>query len=203
MATPTDEELMAAYVGGDGGAFDEIFRRYAPKLHRAMRRQLRNPDDADELVQQTFLHLHRARRDFRPGSRLRPWIYTIAFNLRREFFRKRARRPETLVDFRERDTRSTGLTAEDGMVRAQAAEAMRKALEALTEDQREVVVLHWFEELPFAEIAQIVGTSVGTAKVRAHRGYAKLRQVLERESGNRSRPRDVQPLVKDAPDDVV
>jgi len=67
----SDEELMAAYVAGDQAAFEELFRRYAPALLRVIGRQLSSPGEAHDLVQQTFLQLHRARYDFKPGARLR------------------------------------------------------------------------------------------------------------------------------------
>src|SRR5438128_1919265 len=91
----SDEELMRAYVSGDSAAFRELFERYGPVLLRVMRHQLRRPEEARDLVQQTFLQLHRSRLDFREGAQLRPWLFTIAMNLKREYFRRAGRRPES------------------------------------------------------------------------------------------------------------
>jgi len=85
----SDEQLMSAYVAGDSAAFRVIFERYAPLLTRAMLRELYAREEASDLVQQTFLQLHRARKDFDPGQKLKPWIFTIALNLKREHFRRR------------------------------------------------------------------------------------------------------------------
>ena len=85
---------MAAYIAGDAAAFRELFARYSPVLYRMMLRDLRRPEEARDLVQQTFLHLHRARNDFDGRLRFRPWIFTIALNLKREHFRRVRRRPE-------------------------------------------------------------------------------------------------------------
>ena len=85
---------MAAYVAGDRAALDELFQRLAPVLLRVLARQLPNREEANDLVQQTFLQLHRSRNDFREGARLRPWLFTIAINLKREHFRRVKRRPE-------------------------------------------------------------------------------------------------------------
>src|SRR3954447_13908404 len=82
----TDEELMVSYKTGDAPAFAEIFRRYAPLLLRVMQHQLGRREDAHDLVQQTFLQLHRSRADFRDGASLRPWLLTIAINLKRQYF---------------------------------------------------------------------------------------------------------------------
>src|SRR5450432_4495038 len=82
----TDEELMDRYLAGDREAFRELFRRYAPVVLRLVRRNVPT-DEAHDLVQLTFLHLHRGRKDFRRGARLRPWLCTIAINVRRQYFR--------------------------------------------------------------------------------------------------------------------
>src|SRR5262245_34419269 len=94
----SDEELMASYVAGDEPSFRALFRRHAPVLLRTLGRDLWRPEDANDLVQQTFLQLHRGRRDYQLGRPLRPWLYTIAFNVKREYFRRTKRRPESPLD---------------------------------------------------------------------------------------------------------
>jgi RNA polymerase sigma-70 factor (ECF subfamily) len=185
---PTDEELMRAYVGGDEAAFREIFARYAPRLFRVVRRQVASADDANDIVQQTFLQLHRARADFHQGARLRPWLFTIALNLKREFFRKRGRRPESPLDL---DGRSDPASAPVEPDRDERGRLLREALARLPQNQREVIELHWFEELPMAEVAVIVGASVSAVKVRAHRGYERLRGLVEELDRNRGGGRDI------------
>jgi RNA polymerase sigma-70 factor (ECF subfamily) len=180
-----DEELMAAYVAGDRGAFNELFDRYAAVLLRVLSRGLRRREEAEDLVQQTFLQLHRARLDFRPGAPLRPWLFTIALNLRREHFRRLQRRPEAPLDLE-----GPAQPAVDalGHARADAAQTLRVALSQLPPDQAEVIALHWFGGFSFPEIAETVGASLSAVKVRAHRGYVAMREFLEREpkpsSGN-------------------
>lgn len=186
-AVRSDEALMSAYVSeGDQAAFKELFERYSQPLLRMMRRQIRSDEDARDMVQQTFLHLHRARHDFRVGSALRPWLFTIAMNLRREYFRRRARRPEVLLgeDGVGLEGRGEGIWGEvspDALVlrqRQQTVAMVQRALGELPEQQREVIELHWLEELKFSEIAGIVGASLTAVKVRAHRGYERLRAAL-------------------------
>src|SRR5688500_5470287 len=84
---PSDEELMAAHTGGDADAFAQLYRRYAQPLLRLMLRQQRFDEEALDLVQQTFLQVHRARADYDPNRRFRPWLYAIALNLSREAMR--------------------------------------------------------------------------------------------------------------------
>jgi RNA polymerase sigma factor (sigma-70 family) len=171
----SDEQLMSAYAAGDDGAFRVIFERYAPVLLRAMLRELYVREEANDLVQQTFLQLHRARRDFDSGQKLKPWVFTIAMNLKREYFRRKKRRPERSL---EADTAPEPAVAARGAEQVEARRSLMRALEQLPADQREVIELHWFEELEFPEVAEVVGASVSAVKVRAHRGYVRLRATL-------------------------
>jgi RNA polymerase sigma-70 factor (ECF subfamily) len=170
-----DEQLMAAYVAGDAAAFRELFQRYARFLSSLLASQPGTRNDAADLVQQTFLQLHRARYDFDPARKLRPWIVTIAFNLRREHLRRRARRPETALD---EDELSENLLEDRGQRRLDAGLSLRHALSLLKPDQREIIELYWFGGLSFQEAAEVVGVSPAAARVRAHRGYIALRRAL-------------------------
>ena len=169
----TDEELMLAYTRGDGAAFKELFQRYAPKLERLMLRELYAREEANDLVQQTFLQLHRARLDFDPAQRFKPWLYTIALNLKREHFRRRRRRPEVLGDVS--DERPAPAGAHEAL---EAHHSISWALAQIPEENRSVIELHWFDGLSFAEVAKMLGIGAVAAKVRAHRGYQRLRKLL-------------------------
>lgn len=177
-ANATDEELMDAYVDGDEAAFRLLFERYAPILLRLTRRHLRDDELAQEIVQQTFFRLHGARNDFRRGSKLRPWVMTIAMNLVREHWRRKKRRKMTDLEI---DTQAAPEADHMPMELRQRSELLHVALGKLPTSQREVVELHWFQERPYAEVAQIVGTSEGAVRVRAHRAYVTLKQLLASE----------------------
>lgn len=172
---------MRAYVAGDSASFRALFQRYLPRLMRLARRRLDSEEQAREVVQQTFFQLHAARHDFRDGSKLRPWLFTIAMNLVREHYRRRGRRKEAPLE--------PALHAADGPERGpiesqQRATRLRAALSTLPDGQRQVVELHWFEEMPFAEVAAIVGASEGAVRVRAHRAYKRLQELLREELGD-------------------
>ncbi len=171
---------MRRYVGGDQAAFRLLFDRYAPMLLRLTGRHLRSDELAREVVQQTFFQLHAARNDFRDGSRLRPWVFTIAMNLVREHYRKAGRRKETDLD----EARVPADERERAPIEGrQRVELLRAALARLPESQREVIELHWLEERPFAEVAEIVGSTEGAVRVRAHRAYKRLKELLGEELG--------------------
>ena len=175
----SDEELMAGYAtDGDRAAFEALFHRHGPRLQGYFRRFVGSDPVAQDLAQQTFLQLHRARRDYRLGAPLRPWLFTIAANLRREHFRRRGRRPETAYDPVRHGVPAVQPDASTAEVRL-----LHRAVDALPEHEREVVVLHWFEGLSMAEVAQVVGASRSAVKVRAHRAYKKLRAQLEGPTG--------------------
>jgi RNA polymerase sigma-70 factor (ECF subfamily) len=175
----SDEVLMAAYVAGDEAAFDALFMRHAPVIRGLLRRHLRNDVEAGELVQQTFLLLHRARRDYRPGWALRPWLFTIAMNALREHVRRKNRRRESeLTEALESKLAASDLPLASAEESLRAREQLRWALGRLPHAQREVIELHWFRGLPFHQIAPLVDASLSAVKVRAHRGYVRLRALL-------------------------
>lgn len=170
----SDEELMRRYVDGDASAFEAIFRRYGGLVLAIMRRGYADPVEAEDLAQQTFLQLHRARRDFRFDAPLRPWLLTIARNVKRDHLRRlQRRRPvvglEGLEPFAE----------DPSAARLETRELVRQAIERLPASLRAVVELHWLEGLPFARVALRLGISRGAAKVRAHRAYGQLRRQVE------------------------
>ncbi len=174
LADSSDSARMKAYVlRGDTQAFEALFRDHAPRLHRYFLRNLRDARMAEDLVQQTFLHVHRARNDFDLARPFRPWLFTIAANLMREHRRRARRKPEEIVDPHEAPVVVVQPTTSSVTDRA-----VRRSVDALPDAQREVVVLHWYEQLSFREISEIVGASLSAVKVRAHRGYEKLRESL-------------------------
>ncbi len=169
---------MVAHVAGDKTAFPEIFARYGGVIRGIMRRDIGKTQDADELVQDTFLHLHRAARDFQPERKLRPWLMTIAFNLKREYFRRKGRRPEAPLDL---DGRNDPSEEPRILERQHAERQVSRAMAALSDSQREVIEMHWFAGLSFPEISTAVGASLSAVKVRAHRGYERIRALLPEE----------------------
>jgi RNA polymerase sigma-70 factor (ECF subfamily) len=178
----SDEVLMEAYVAGDRSAFDVLFHRHAPVVLGLMRRHVRSDDEAKELLQQTFLLLHRARLDYRHGAALKPWLFTIAMNCVRGHHRSKGRRREAeLTPEIESSLVSSDPPPEAIEESRRARERLRRALARLPDGQREVIELHWFQGRPFQEIADILGASLSAVKVRAHRGYARLRALLEEE----------------------
>jgi RNA polymerase sigma-70 factor (ECF subfamily) len=174
--------LMAAYVTGDSRAFEALFARLAPRLHRFFRRSFGSEATADDLLQQTFLKLHRARGTYRQDMKLAPWAFTIAARVRLDELRRRKRLAEdgdeeALARADEQAAAAVQADTRDAADRDRAA-LVRDAVDALPESQRAVIHLHRYEEMTFAEIAAVLGTTEGAVKLRAFRAYGALRARL-------------------------
>jgi RNA polymerase sigma factor (sigma-70 family) len=166
---------MERFIQGDQSAFDALFARHATPVRGYLRRLTQSVSAADDLTQVTFLSLVRARGRFIAGARFKPWLYAIATNAARDHAR-RARSSEALTD--------TGELPNDGgeemAVRDAGMEkAVHAALQKLPEAQRNAILQHRFQNLSFAEIAEAEGVSESAVKVRAHRGYEQLRELLK------------------------
>ncbi|MDC0713713.1 RNA polymerase sigma factor [Stigmatella sp. ncwal1] len=171
----SDEELMARFCQGDAAAFNALFQRYARPVQGYLTRLTGSRAAAEDLVQVTFLSLVRARGRFLSGARLKPWLYAIATNAARDQQRRNAR-PEELTAEGELPLHAAADTQDPrdlGLERT-----VQRALSLLPEGQRVPIVLHRFEGMSFAEIAEAMGLTETAVKVRAHRGYARLRELL-------------------------
>lgn len=166
---------MERYIGGENSALRVLFDRYVSTITRIMARGMATQAETHDLVQQTFLQLHRARHDFKTGAKLRPWLMTIAMNVKRQHLRSLSRRRED--NLKPGDHNVPVSPAYDPEV-TENRQRVRMALTTLSDNLREVIELHWFEGLSFPEVARITGASVSAVKVRAHRAYGKLRAQL-------------------------
>jgi RNA polymerase sigma-70 factor (ECF subfamily) len=171
---------MRAYREGEEGAFDRLFAALGPSVHGFFLRSFQSEAVADDLLQTTFLKLHRARASYRGDLRLRPWLFAIAARVRLDEYRQRKRiseelTEEALASAEEREAPGgPDLRAESGDL----VDRVRAAVDALPESQRVIVHLHRYEGLTFVEIAAVLGTSEGAVKLRAFRAYGRLRKQL-------------------------
>ena len=176
--------LMAQYCDGDAGAFRALYAAVAPRLHGYLVRMARDRALADDLLQQTFLKVHRARAAYIRGADPLPWLYAIAH---RTFLDEARRSKRAVVQVAPDDNLpevAAGLTGQTDGQRdeprgdPELAKAALAALAALPAQQREAVVLTKLDGKSVAEAAEIAGTTPGAMKVRAHRGYVALRKAL-------------------------
>ena len=176
--------LMQQYCDGDATAFRDLYRLLAPRLLGYLVRMTRDRAVADDMLQQTFFKVHRARAAYVRGADPVPWIYAIAHRTFLDEVRRR-KRAAGLTDEGEVPEVPAALTGEPATVAAERpdldpelARAALRALDTLPAPQREAVVLTKLDGKSFAEAAAIAGTTTGAMKVRAHRGYVALRKAL-------------------------
>ncbi|MEP6652033.1 MAG: sigma-70 family RNA polymerase sigma factor [Myxococcales bacterium] len=181
LRTTTEEELMSQYAAGDDIASRQLFALLTPQLRAFFLRSFMDPALADDLMQTTFLRLHRARSSYIPELPLKPWVFTIAASVRRDELRRRYRLPPHVseVELEQAESRFVGdVTTGRETDGARDIDAARAAIERLPESQRAVIHLHCQEELTFEQIAEVLGTTPGAVRVRASRAYERLRRDL-------------------------
>jgi len=176
---------MARYCDGDAEAFRALYAEVAPRLLGYLIGMARSRPLAEDLVQQTFLKVHRARAAYIRGADPVPWIYAIAHRTFLDELRRGKRAAATPTDDGELPEQTAVLSGESAVVDAERPvvdrERTRAALDALATlptSQREAVVLTKLDGKSIIEAAEIAGTTPGAMKVRAHRGYLALRKLL-------------------------
>jgi RNA polymerase sigma-70 factor, ECF subfamily len=169
---------MHRYADGDDAAFGEVFAELAPRLRAFLRRLGCSIDVADDLTQETFLRMHRARASFTPGKQVAPWAYAIARNCCVSHARSgKAKLARASVDAEHVELPAASSVEQESMAR-QTAEVVSRTLAAMTPARREAFVLLRYEGLTVAAAAQIVGISEGALKIRAFHAYELLRSAL-------------------------
>ena len=165
---------MREYQEGRFEAFDELYVSLAPVLRRSLLGQARDAAKADDLVQETFLQIHRARHTFDPAYPLMPWAMAIARHVWLMHLRTASRRPRETDDVTEMEM----------PVRAEAASFadrtdVRRALGKVAASRRDAVIQHHLLGFSFKEIAERAGIAETAAKLRSSRGMAQLRALLK------------------------
>jgi RNA polymerase sigma-70 factor (ECF subfamily) len=171
------DTAMDRYAAGDDAAFALVYDELAPRLFGYLLRQTRDRARAEDLLQQTLLHMHRARGRFIPGAEVRPWAFAIARRLLVDSVRRA--KFEMLSDDGEPDPGPSAAAAADQVVHTREILArIDQALGDLPVSQRSAFELLKLEGLSVAEAAEVLGTTVAAVKLRAHRAYEALRGSL-------------------------
>jgi RNA polymerase sigma-70 factor, ECF subfamily len=177
----SDEDLMVAYQNGNIAAFDSLYGRYQNRLYRYFMLKFLNAAMASELFQESFLRVHKARHSFVPDRKFSTWIFSIAANLHKDELRRRTRRPGD-VNWKEVEDSAlqnqSRTTIEDEFVSNENIKLLMNALEKIPEDQKDVILLHKFEDMSFPEIAEVTGMKTEAVKSKAFRGYKNLKKLI-------------------------
>jgi RNA polymerase sigma-70 factor (ECF subfamily) len=173
----------------DQAKFSELAMEHMPSLYTAALRMTRNPSDAEDLVQETYLKAYRAFNSFQEGTNLKAWLYRILTNTYINSYRAKKRRPEESdVDDLENfylyrhlgglAGASVGRSAEDQVLDHITETEVKDAIEALPEQFRMAVLLGDVEGFSYKEIAEILDVPIGTVMSRLHRGRRALQKRL-------------------------
>jgi RNA polymerase sigma-70 factor, ECF subfamily len=168
------DTLMARYQAGDFAAATALIESVGPQLHRFFIAQFASRSDADDLLQETWLRIHRVRHTYRPGEPVLSWFYAIARRVRIDHYRRMSR-----TTGRERRLEDMS----DVTATLPSDEAQRDDLESLlaplSEGEREVILMMKVAGMSLQEVARATSSSVGSVKQKVHRAYRKLRDRME------------------------
>jgi RNA polymerase sigma-70 factor (ECF subfamily) len=183
MTDPSDESLMSLFQQGNEPAYALLVQRYKDELTNFAGRFLGDPDEAEDVVQETFVRVWRSRDSYTPAARFSTWVYTIASNLAKTRLRRWSLRRFVRLGEKHNDGQVFDLPDESAGPDAAADDVFREeriqqALKSLPVKFREVVVLRDIQQLSYEEIVAITGSGMGTVKSRINRARAALRDQL-------------------------
>jgi len=183
-----DIRLMLRVRDDEAGAFEELVERFQHRLVAVMHHLVSNAEEAEDLAQEVFLRVYRARKKYRPRSKFSTWLFTIANNLAVNCLRARQRKPVVPLNTNdsgplgprpaEQLVQDRGDSPSQQMQQQELAAVVRRALDTLNERQRMAVVLNKFEDMNYAEIAEVMRLSTKAIKSLLSRARMNLRAAL-------------------------
>ena len=159
-------------------AFNEVIRRYSEPLYWQIRRMVENHDDANDILQNTFLKAWQSVEGFRGDAKLSTWLYKIALNESITFLARERKRQNISLD--DEESYLSELIESDEYVDGdKLAKKLRLAVASLPEKQRLVFNMKYYDEMKYAQMSEILGTSVGALKASYHLAVKKIEQYFE------------------------
>ena len=190
MAEPTgDAPAKSPRPDAGEATFEAQMLPHLDALYRSALSMTRNPGDAEDLVQDTFLRAYQFREQFKGGTNARAWLFRILTNLFINSYRKRSREPERvsydeMEDFylynrlASAEAAGTGGSPEDEIVQKVQVEAIQEAIERLPDEYRETVILADLNQFSYQEIAEMLDIPIGTVRSRLSRGRRLVQKAL-------------------------
>jgi RNA polymerase sigma-70 factor (ECF subfamily) len=193
-----DTELLRLHLDGDQEAFGVLVRRYRRELFNFLARFTGDHAMAEDVFQETFLQLHLSAGTFDLSRRLKPWLFTIAANKGRDAMRKTYRRQTAPLDAKIAGSESQESTYADlmpsnipppdeSLLNLETRQAVQRIIDDMPENLRTVLLMSYFNEFPYKEIAEILDVPLGTVKSRLHAAvqyFAKQWKVYASRSGH-------------------
>lgn len=179
----TDNELVRAYIDGDNEAFDTLLQRYQSKVYSYILRIVKNKDVADDIFQETFVKIIMTLRQGRytDTGKFAAWLNRIAHNLIIDYYRQEKSENSVSIDNEDADMLNRrdlcDANIEDMLVDLQIRDDVRRIIEALPQPQREVLVMRYYNDMSFKEIAEATGVSINTALGRMRYAIMNMRRI--------------------------
>jgi RNA polymerase sigma-70 factor (ECF subfamily) len=182
----TDVQLMLDVKAGDEASFDFLLQKYRSPLVNFLNRMVRDQATAEDLAQEVFLRVYRARKQYTPSAKFTTWLFRIATNLALNSVRDNRRNrmgisidaPADGDDSPPLELKAREMRIDERMIERDRVEIIRRAIWSLPEKQRAAVLLHKYEEMDYGEIAGILDCSEGALKSMLFRAYETLRVQL-------------------------
>jgi RNA polymerase sigma-70 factor (ECF subfamily) len=180
----TDVQLMLDVKAGDELSFELLLRKYRTPLVNFLCRMVRDQATAEDLAQEVFLRVYRARKEYSPSAKFTTWLFRIATNLALNSIRDgKHQQMQVSIDARGQDETPLDVPArearaDDRLIERERNEMIRRAIHSLPEKQRAAVVLHKYQEMDYSEIGKILGCSESALKSLLFRAYETLRVEL-------------------------
>lgn len=174
----SDQELMRIVQAGDFSPASEIYDRYSGRIYNFAFRFLKNSEAAEDATQEVFVKMLRHANQFHGDAKLSTWLFSITANWCRDYLRKADNRAKDSDEVLVTLPASAENSPDRNLERRENEIRVRRALEGLTEEQREAILLSRYHGLSYAEIAQIAGCSEGAVKTRVFRAMETLKKTL-------------------------
>ena len=179
---PTDLELAQKAGAGDLAAFEELYRRHYRRVYSLCLRMLANPEEAEDLTQETFIQLHKKIGSFRGDSAFTTWLHRMTVNQVLMHFRRRKSRPEYTTTDGETPVQIVQGTQNQNRMPVVDKIILENAITKLAPGYRAVFVLHDVEGHEHREIGEMLGISEGTSKSQLHKARLKLRDLIRQQA---------------------
>jgi len=183
MSAPTnklkDSEILVRYMAGDEDAFGELVSRYKNSLYAFLKRFLNRQDLVEDVFQETFLQLYMSKENFDTSRPLRPWLFTIAANKAKDALRKMQRGAsvelgviadagDVSIDDVVNLLTSYKITPDEDVSKDETAQRVREIIANMPEKLRGILILAYFEQFSYKQMAEILSIPIGTVKSRLH-----------------------------------
>ncbi|MGZ7078414.1 MAG: RNA polymerase sigma factor [Thermoanaerobaculia bacterium] len=183
----SDQELMRIVQAGDYSPASEIYDRYSGRIYNFAFRFLKNAEAAEDATQEVFVKMMRHANQFHGDAKLSTWLFSITANWCRDYLRKSDNKAKEAEDVLVSIPTSPELAPDRSLERRETEQRVQRALQLLTPEQREAILLSRYQGLSYAEIAQIAGCSEGAVKTRVFRAMETLKKALTGEASGGDR----------------